>query len=392
MDYNGFERGKITVFESSAGAGAVRLALDSLNIDYQIIGTSETNFESIMMYDALHNNNEYSSDLSEEEMLDWIESKNVGDAVFAFSSNGKYGIKKFYEANIRNKNYGDIALINPNDLENFDMMTYKFHPKFIPETVDDKFVHYIGEKSSVVTGCSNIIEAKKPKYLLFETDDCTISAKYEQKFTQWLLFLESLGYKSYTKHIRYKEFDTPQNKIRTFVFSVLGEHNFRMPDGENTNLRLRNFLEKNVSRKFFLKKEFEFFEGLDSDECEPVIVARLTDKKKYYNIANIVSVNGISTAIQSSIGGGKVPKVLVKKPSQMNVFSVDGMTVREITPLEAWLLSGYTKEDYNKISKVVKSKTVLYILAGKSSNPKILKAILKQLFKEGIDNESKEIN
>ena len=387
MELKESERGKITVFEAFSGVGATRLALDNIGCDFEIVGTSETNFESIMMYDALHNNSESSSDLSEEEMLEWIENRNVGDEVRSFSSNGKYGIKKFYDANIRNKNYGDIALINPDELKDFDLMTYKFHPKFIPDIVDNRFVHYVGEESSRVTGCSRIIESKMPKYLLFETDDCTFSLKYEQKFIQWLLFLEDLGYKNYTKSIRYKEFETPQNKIRTFIFSVLGDNKFQMPEGKKTDLRLRDFLEKNVSRNFFLKKEFEFFEGLDKDECEPIIVARLTNKKNYYNIANVVSTNGISTAIQSSTGGGKVPKILVRKPSQMNVFSINGMTVREITPLEAWLLSGYKKEDYDKISKVVSQKTLLYSFAGKSSNPKILEAIFKQIFEGDVKDE-----
>ena len=142
MDYNGFERGKITVFESFSGVGGTRLALNNIGCNVEIVGISETNFDSIIMYDSLHNDSDSSSDLSDEEMLEWIESRNIGKDVFSFYDDGKYGLKEFYEANIRCKNYGDIALINPDDLEDFYLMTYRFKPKFIPEMINGEFVPY----------------------------------------------------------------------------------------------------------------------------------------------------------------------------------------------------------------------------------------------------------
>lgn len=389
MELKGLEVGKIKVFEAFSNVGATRLALNTINCDAEFIGISETNFDAIMMYDSLHNKKDsFSSKLSDEEMLDWIEDKNVGEEISIFSSDGKYGIKKFYEANIRSKNYGDIALINPNEIEDFDLMTYKFHPKSIPflhEHHNGKFVLYTGEPSARVVGCSRVIEAKMPKYLLYESDECTVSSTYGINFSHWVKFLEGLGYKNYRREMRYKEFDTPQNKIRTFMFSVLGgSDELQMPKGEETTLRVRDILERNVSRKYYLKKEFEM---VDRDKtadwwCQVNVVAKLIDRKKYSNLSNIVSRNGILPAISSTVGGGKVPKILVGKPTQMNIFSIDNMVAREITPMEAWKFSGYTEEDYLKLSEVTKRKTVLYLRAGKSSNPKILESIFKVFLKD----------
>ena len=393
MDYKGFERGKITVFESFSGVGGTRLALNNIGCNVEIVGISETNFDSIIMYDSLHNDSDSSSDLSDEEMLEWIESRNIGKDVFSFYDDGKYGLKEFYEANIRCKNYGDIALINPNDLEDFDLMTYRFKPKFIPDMINGEFVHYSHEPTGQVSGCSRIISSKKPKHLLFESDDGTVGAKYEKDFERWLNFLEGLGYKNYRKDFRYKEFDTPQNKKRTFVYSTLSDDEFEMPTGADTNLRLKDFLEKTVSRKFFLRKEFEMLsEDFEDYHCKPFVVAKMIEHNEYLNLSRVISRNGICTAIQSSFGGGKVPKVLVRKSTQMKGFSIDGMTVREITPLEAWRLSGYSDKDFKKLSKKIKQKTILYTNAGRSSNPKILEAIFKTFLKEEIEDEGKEIN
>ena len=77
MDYKGFERGKITVFESFSGVGGTRLSLNNIGCNVEIVGISETNFDSIIMYDSLHNDGDSSSDLSDEEMLEWIESRNM---------------------------------------------------------------------------------------------------------------------------------------------------------------------------------------------------------------------------------------------------------------------------------------------------------------------------
>ena len=42
MDYKGFERGKITVFESFSGVGGTRLALNNIGCNVEIVGISET--------------------------------------------------------------------------------------------------------------------------------------------------------------------------------------------------------------------------------------------------------------------------------------------------------------------------------------------------------------
>ena len=155
-----------------------------------------------------------------------------------------------------------------------------------------------------------------------------------------------------------------------------------MPTGADTNLRLKDFLEKTVSRKFFLRKEFEMMsEDFEDYPCKPFVVAKMIEHNEYLNLSRVISRNGICTAIQSSFGGGKVPKVLVRKSTQMKGFSIDGMTVREITPLEAWRLSGYSDKDFKKLSKKIKQKTILYTNAGRSNNPKILETIFKTFLK-----------
>ncbi|MGL6098076.1 MAG: DNA cytosine methyltransferase, partial [Fusobacteriaceae bacterium] len=52
------------------------------------------------------------------------------------------------------------------------------------------------------------------------------------------------------------DFGVPQNRERVFLVSILGEHEeFKFPEKESLNLRLKDVLEKNVDEKFYLSQE-----------------------------------------------------------------------------------------------------------------------------------------
>ena len=63
----------------------------------------------------------------------------------------------------------------------------------------------------------------------------------------------------------------------------------------------------------------------------------------------------------------------------------DNKGLRYLTPIETWLLMGFTEDDYNKASLVCK-RAALYKQAGNSIVVPVLESILKEIIK-GEENE-----
>lgn len=65
-----------------------------------------------------------------------------------------------------------------------------------------------------------------PKFLLMENVKALVSKKIISDFNEWLLYLESLGYKNYWKVLNAKHYGIPQNRERVFLLSIKDEHTY----------------------------------------------------------------------------------------------------------------------------------------------------------------------
>jgi DNA-cytosine methyltransferase len=128
---------KIKVFTSFTGIGSQEMALRNIGLDFEVVGISEVDRYAILAYDAIHNEQIEVENVSKEEMLEEIKSKNIA---YNFSTDkseiprGLKDIKKLYDAHIRCKNYGDIRVIDENNLPDFDLFTYSY-PCFVAGTM-----------------------------------------------------------------------------------------------------------------------------------------------------------------------------------------------------------------------------------------------------------------
>lgn len=110
-----------------------------------------------------------------------------------------------------------------------------------------------GTRSGLLWECRKAIEAKMPKYLMMENVKALLSEKFKPEFYKWRDYLTSLGYESYTKIINSTECGIPQNRERVFMVSILGEHKpFHFPEPIELEKRLKDVLEDDVDRKYFL--------------------------------------------------------------------------------------------------------------------------------------------
>ena len=208
-------------------------------------------------------------------------------------------------------------------------------------------------RSSLLYETIRIVEKIKPKYVIWENVKNVISKKHRHNFDNYLSRMEQLGYTNSYKVLNAKDYGIPQNRERIFVVSILGKNKiFNFPEKQELKLTLKDFLQNNVDEYYY--------------KVCPSMLKALNDGK-VKDITNAKWCNTITTKQQRWNNCGMVR---------------DEKGLRYLTPLETWLLMGFTKEDYNKASKVC-SRAALYKQAGNSIVVQVLEAIFRELLAVG---------
>lgn len=260
-----FNNEPIRVLEFFSGVGMQRMAFDKLGVNYESVGTSEIDIPAILSYAAIHDGLLESDETFEyptkEEMLNYLSERNIG---LDFKT-GKLKlpknldkIKQLYRATILSKCFGDISQINPNDLPDFDFMTYSSPCQDFSVAGKQQGAIRGQTRSGLLYECEKVIECKRPKYLLLENVKNLVGKQFKPQFDEWLEYLETLGYTNYWKVLNSKSFGVPQNRERVFVLSILGEHDpYEFHSGFELDIRLKDILEFNVDEKYYLSKEVQ---------------------------------------------------------------------------------------------------------------------------------------
>lgn len=260
-----FNNEPIRVLEFFSGVGMQRMAFDKLGVNYESVGTSEIDIPAILSYAAIHDGLLESDETFEyptkEEMLNYLSERNIG---LDFKT-GKLKlpknldkIKQLYRATILSKCFGDISQINPNDLPDFDFMTYSSPCQDFSVAGKQQGAIRGQTRSGLLYECEKVIECKRPKYLLLENVKNLVGKQFKPQFDEWLEYLETLGYTNYWKVLNSKSFGVPQNRERVFVLSILGEHDpYEFHSGFELDIRLKDILEYNVDEKYYLSKEVQ---------------------------------------------------------------------------------------------------------------------------------------
>ena len=201
----------LRVFTSFSGYDSQCLALDRIGIPYELVGWSEIDPFAIQAHNALY-------------------------------------------PQYADRNAGDISKVDWTEQPDFELFTYSFPCTDISNAGLQKGLSEgSGTRSGLLWECRKAIEAKMPKYLLMENVKALLSEKFKPEFYKWRDYLTSLGYESYTKIINATECGVPQNRERVFMVSILGEHKpFHFPDSFPLEKRLKDVLEDDVDRKYFL--------------------------------------------------------------------------------------------------------------------------------------------
>ncbi|MCC0705114.1 DNA (cytosine-5-)-methyltransferase [Clostridioides sp. ES-S-0049-02] len=390
----------LRVFEAFSGVGSSIMALKNLGINYKIVGVSDVDKNALIAYDAIHNEDYPVENKTKEEMLKEIKRKNIA---YNFST-GKSEIpkseeelRKLYVAHIRNKNYGDIRLINCDDLPDFDFFTCSPPCKNISVAGrQEGFEKNSGTQSSLIWECLRVIENKKPKYIMFENVKNIIGKNHKQMFDLWCRELEKLGYNNYFSEKGYldgKYFSVPQHRERVIMVSIRKDimQNFKMPEGKGNKFRLKDILEESVSDKYKISKEKLLLKENMSKNIfsiksrnELIQVGTLNIKGNDAN-KRVYSSEGICPTLNSMNGGNRQPKILVVKDKYK-------LELRKLTPLECWRVMGFSDTDFYKAKNAGLSNSKLYERAGRGIVLPMLENIYKDLFSNYIGDKNENYN
>ena len=115
-------------------------------------------------------------------------------------------------------NYGDIALINPDTLPDFDFMTFGAPCQGYSVAGNRKGMD--DPRSQLIFNVFDILKIKQPKYFIFENVAGLLSIEKGEVFKDILKNFCDCGYAVDFDVLNAKDFGVPQNRQRVFVVGV----------------------------------------------------------------------------------------------------------------------------------------------------------------------------
>ena len=180
--------------------------------------------------------------------------------VVAISEIDKYALKVYEKLHGVIHNLGDIKAIAR--LPKTDLWTYSFPCTDI--SLSGKMAGFekgSNTHSSLLWEVQRLLEVAKetdelPKYLLLENVKNLVSKRFKSYFNEWIMYLESLGYKNFYKVLNSRDFNVPQNRERVFMISIRDSNaNYSFPDKIPSTRKLKDLLEDEVSEKYYLSEK-----------------------------------------------------------------------------------------------------------------------------------------
>ena len=311
---------KLRVFEAFAGYGSQSMSLRDLEVNHEVVGISEIDPDAIIAYGSIrYNIKDLHTDKTHDEMRAELIAKNVGKDFKTGKSKiprmKKSKLEMLYKFSKASNNFGDISIINPSDLPDFDYFTYSFPCTDISISGKQEGIVKGQTRSGLLYECEKIIEAKRPKYLLMENVKNLVGKQFINQFKEWCDYLESLGYTNYHndyKCLNAKDFGIAQNRERIFMVSILGEHKpYEFPRGFKLEKRLKDFLDTDIEDKYYLSDEIQkrFKQTKKDDGTNNIIGTTAPEDRSIGQRDRVYGNNSIAPSLTST--DYKQPKQIV---------------------------------------------------------------------------------
>ena len=260
----------IRLIECFAGYGSQALALKYLGISFEHYRIAEWAVKSIQAYKDMHfpyDNTDYSCGLTFENVIDYLFERGISADYNKpmtreqIKRMGENKCRTVYNNIKATHNLVSVCNVKAKDLEITDtdrftyLLTYSFPCQDLSRTGWSKgMAKGSGTRSGLLWEIERILKEcdELPQVLLMENVPEVIGQKNKDSFGDWIAFLDSLGYKSKWEILNGTDFEIPQNRKRCFMVSVLGDYYYDFPQKLGCTLRLKDLLEKNVSKEYYL--------------------------------------------------------------------------------------------------------------------------------------------
>ena len=370
-------------------------------------------------------------------------------------------------------NLGDITKIDETKLEPFNMICggspcqdfsvagkqkgsvwtckdcgHEYNPLTVHWSERDKCPNCHSEniektRSSLLVEYLRVIRANKPNFGMYENVKNIVGKQFKDTFKMFTDELDEYGYNVYWKVLNAKDYGVPQNRERVYLIFIkkeLDNGKFEFPEGFENNIRLKDILEYEVDKKYYMKddkikpllknisiEEVQPFNTMPDGTCRTIknqyyknsqanfirqgdqgATAVICIDKSYNNAKIIDSANCLTSREDRGISNRKsegtaIVEVLGNvnpsgKGMNGNVFSEEGLAptlttnkgegnkilsnlrIRKLTPKECFRLMGFDDSAYEAASKVV-SNSQMYKQTGNSIVVDVLYYILVELYK-----------
>lgn len=370
---------KLKVFEAFAGIGAQITALKRLGIAYEVVGISDWFVDAIICYDALHNDGSNvdipNRDVQIEELSKFEFSRDSVTPIKDLKNIDTETLENLYRAHKRSKNFGSITKIKGTEMPLCDLLVYSFPCQDLSTGGNNLGMEKgSGTRSSLLWEIERILNELKdlkhlPTYLLLENVKTIKADSHKKDLDLWLKFLESIGYHNEDCMIlNAADFGVPQDRERAFIFSHLGGETLNISQYIETFKRPRG----TISIDNFIKNDYTNVEYRNEANVAQLNKTPSRDDMWRINGKEIIDDNLIVRTITCNMD----------RTHTSALFLYDGPkgnTYRRLTIREAFLLMGFTEEEYERTIHLGYSYRKMNKLIGNSIVVNVLTAIFSAI-------------
>ncbi len=364
----------IRLIELFAGIGSQLKALKQVTPNVEHYKICEWAYPSICAYNAIHIKDfkSYSAGMSKDELIHAVEgiSINYNSALTIEQLKKKplEWLKNAYN-NIRaTNNLVDIMRVHGKDLEIRERERFEYILTYSFPCQDLSLAGRLGgmstsqanggTRSGLLWEVDRILGELKqdelPQILIMENVPQILNKKNIADFHRWQERLEKLGYRNYVEVLNAKDYGIPQNRRRCFMVSLLGDSSFKWPREIKLEYRLKNFLDEEVDKKYFLSEKMlryivsvndKYSESQQPAKVNKTIASCITTKverrcdvstyvapdlpdeidlrqigeldiKGHDCIKRVYDEDGLAPTIVTSSGGNHEPKIAIKNATK----------------------------------------------------------------------------
>ena len=226
------------------------------------------------------------------------------------------------------KKLGDVKLINPNDLEDFDLLTGGFPCQSF--SVAGKRLGELDPRGTLFYEIIRIAEVKQPKYMLLENVKGLTNKTHKATFDKILSELDRIGYKVYWKVLNSKDYGIPQSRARVWFvcFRKDIDKGFKFPEPVELKIFIKDILEENVDPKYYL-----------SEKLQERFAKYLEDKNRICNLQPRSPTRPSLLKNPSAGGSGLLTK------NDGTCYCIDQNNTQGIVAMRSYPRSGTKEED-----------------------------------------------